>query len=67
MLSVDGGEATPTCCVPKMTVAFESIAFGFRLGLRVLSLTMLALGLIVALLLWQAAKGLRAPQGAGYT
>ena len=45
----------------------ESVAFGFRLGLRVLSLTMLALGLIVALLLWQAAKGLRAPPGAGYT
>ena len=45
----------------------ESVAFGFRLGLRVLSLTMLALGLAVALLLWQAAKGLRAPPGAGYT
>src|SRR5260370_40777927 len=45
----------------------ESVAFGFRLGLRVLSLTMLALGLIVALLLWQAARGLRAPPGAGYT
>jgi MFS family permease len=45
----------------------ESVAFGFRLGLRVLSLTMLALGLLVALLLWQAAKGLHAPPGAGYT
>jgi hypothetical protein len=45
----------------------ESVAFGFRMGLRVLSLTMLALGLAVALLLWQAAKGLRAPPGAGYT
>jgi hypothetical protein len=45
----------------------ESVAFGFRLGLRVLSLTMLSLGLVVALLLWQAAKGLRAPPGAGYT
>jgi len=34
--------------------------------LRVLSLTMLALGLVVAPLLWQAAKGLHAPPGAGY-
>jgi hypothetical protein len=45
----------------------ESIAFGFRLGLRFLSLATLALGLVVALLLWQAAKGLHAPPGAGYT
>ena len=45
----------------------ESIAFGFRLGLRFLSLTMLALGLIVAVLLWQAVKGLHAPPGAGYS
>jgi hypothetical protein len=45
----------------------ESVAFGFRMGLRVLSLTMLVLGLAVALLLWQAAKGLHAPPGAGYT
>jgi MFS family permease len=45
----------------------ESVAFGFRMGLRILSLTMLALGLAVALLLWQAARGLRAPPGAGYT
>jgi hypothetical protein len=44
----------------------ESIAFGFRLGLRVLSLTMLGLGMVVALLLWQSARGLRAPPGAGY-
>jgi hypothetical protein len=44
----------------------ESVAFGFRLGLRVLSLAMLALGMVVGLLLWQAAKGLRAPPGAGY-
>jgi hypothetical protein len=28
---------------------------------------MLTLGLAVALLLWRAAKGLRAPPGAGYT
>src|SRR5207302_2689 len=45
----------------------ESVAFGFRLGLRVLSLTMLVLGLVIASLLWQAARGLRAPPGAGYT
>jgi MFS family permease len=45
----------------------ESVAFGFRLGLRFLSLTMLVLGLAVALLLWQSARGLRAPPGAGYT
>jgi hypothetical protein len=45
----------------------ESAAFGFRWGLRFLSLMMLALGLPVALLLLQAAKGLRAPPGAGYS
>jgi MFS family permease len=45
----------------------ESVAVGFRWGLRFLSLMMLTLGLPVALLLWQAAKGLRAPPGAGYT
>jgi hypothetical protein len=44
----------------------ESVAFGFRLGLRFLSLTMLALGLAIALPLWQAARGLHAPPGAGY-
>ncbi len=44
----------------------ESIAFGFRTGLRFLSLSMLALGLPIAALLWQAAKGLRALPGAGY-
>jgi MFS family permease len=44
----------------------ESVAFGFRWGLRWLSLMMLTLGLPVALLLWQAARGLRAPPGAGY-
>jgi MFS family permease len=48
-------------------VKVESAAFGFRWGLRWLSLMMLALGLPVALLLWQAAKGLRAPPGAGYS
>jgi hypothetical protein len=45
----------------------ESVASGFQWGLRWLSLMMLALGLPVALLLWQAARGLRSPPGAGYT
>jgi len=45
----------------------ESVAAGFQWGLRFLSLTMLALGLTVALLLWRAARGLHAPPGAGYT
>jgi hypothetical protein len=44
----------------------ESIAFGFRAGLRALSLSTLALGLAIAFPLWQAARGLRAPPGAGY-
>jgi hypothetical protein len=46
--------------------AVESVAAGFQWGLRFLSLMMLALGLPVALLLWQAARGLHAPPGAGY-
>jgi MFS family permease len=45
----------------------ESVAAGFQWGLRFLSLMMLAIGLPVALLLWQAARGLRAPPGAGYS
>jgi MFS family permease len=45
----------------------ESIAWGFRWGLRFMSIMMLALGLPVALLLWRSARGLRAPPGAGYT
>jgi hypothetical protein len=45
----------------------ESIAFGFQWGLRFLSLTMLTLGLAVALPLWHATRALRAPPGAGYT
>jgi MFS family permease len=45
----------------------ESVAAGFQWGLRFLSLMMLTLGLAVALLLWHAAKALRAPPGAGYT
>ncbi len=45
----------------------ESIAHGFRQGLRFLSLMMLTLGLIVAVLLAHAAKGLHAPPGSGYS
>jgi hypothetical protein len=45
----------------------ESVAYGFHHGLRFLSLMMLILGLPVALLLWRAARGLRAPPGAGYS
>jgi hypothetical protein len=45
----------------------ESIAVGFRWGLRFLSLMMLSLGLMIALLLWWSAGGLHAPPGAGYT
>jgi hypothetical protein len=48
-------------------VKAESVAVGFRWGLRFLSLMTLALGMTFALLLWQAARGLRAPPGAGYT
>jgi hypothetical protein len=45
----------------------ESVAAGFQWGLRWLSLMMLTLGLVIALLLWQAARSLQAPPGAGYT
>jgi hypothetical protein len=45
----------------------ESVAYGFRQGLRFLSLMTLTLGLPVALLMWWAARGLRAPPGAGYS
>ncbi len=45
----------------------ESIAHGFRSGLRFLSLMMLTIGLVVAVCLAHAAKGLRAPPGSGYT
>jgi DHA2 family multidrug resistance protein len=44
----------------------ESVAVGFQWGLRFLSLMTMTLGLTVALLLWQAARGLHAPPGAGY-
>ena len=45
----------------------ESVAAGFQWGLRFLSLMMLTFGPAVALLLWHAAKALRAPPGAGYS
>ena len=45
----------------------ESVAHGFRSGLRFLSLMMLGIGLVVAISLARAAKGLRAPPGTGYT
>jgi hypothetical protein len=45
----------------------ESVAHGFRSGLRFLSLMMLTIGLTVAILLAHAAKGLRASPGSGYT
>jgi hypothetical protein len=45
----------------------ESVAVGFQWGLRFLSLMMLMLGLPISLLLWQAARGLHAVPGAGYT
>ena len=45
----------------------ESVALGFRQGLRFFSLMMLGLGLPAAILLWQAARGLHAPPGAGYS
>jgi MFS family permease len=46
--------------------AIESIAHGFRSGLRFLSLMMLTIGLVVAVSLAHAARGLRAPPGSGY-
>jgi hypothetical protein len=45
----------------------ESAAYGFRHGLRFLSLMMLVIGLPVALLLWYSAWNLRAPPGACYS
>jgi MFS family permease len=45
----------------------ESVAVGFQWGLRFFSLMMLTLGLPVALMLWHAARTLRAPPGAGYS
>ncbi len=45
----------------------ESVAHGFRSGLRFLSLMMLIIGLSVAVSLARAAKELRAPPGSGYS
>jgi hypothetical protein len=45
----------------------ESVAHGFRSGLRFLSLMMLIIGGVVAISLAHAARGLRAPPGSGYT
>jgi MFS family permease len=45
----------------------ESVAAGFQWGLRFLSLSMLALGLAIALPLWHAARNLQASPGAGYS
>ena len=56
-----------TATVLGTFAAQESVAAGFQNGLRFLSLTMLAIGLPVALLLWHAASGLRAPAGSGYS
>jgi MFS family permease len=47
--------------------AVESIAHGFRSGLRFLSLMMLLIGLAVAIGLAYVARNLRAPPGSGYT
>ena len=46
--------------------AVESVAWGFRWGLRYLSLMMLAFGLTVAVLFWRSARGLHAPPASGY-
>jgi hypothetical protein len=64
-----GGQALQrqTSTVLGTFATVESMAVGFQWGLRFLSLMMLTLGLTVALLLWRAARGLRAPPGAGYT
>ncbi|MGO9464278.1 MAG: MFS transporter [Isosphaeraceae bacterium] len=48
-------------------VTLESVAHGFRSGLRFLSLMMLGLGSCVAIALARAARSLRAPPGAGYS
>jgi hypothetical protein len=45
----------------------ESIAHGFRSGLRFLSLLMLTIGLAIAILLAHSARALRAPPGSGYS
>ena len=64
-----GGPAVhrETSTVLGTFATLESTAVGFQWGLRFLSLMMLTLGLPVALLLWRAARSLRASPGAGYT
>jgi MFS family permease len=47
-------------------VTLESVAHGFRSGLRFLSLMILVIGVAVAISLAWSAKGLRAPPGSGY-
>jgi MFS family permease len=47
--------------------AMESVAVGFRQGFRFLCLSVLGLGLAVAIPLTHAARDLRAPPGAGYS
>jgi MFS family permease len=48
-------------------VVLESVAHGFRSGLRFLSLMVFVLGMGVSLSLAWSARGLRAPPGSGYT
>ena len=48
-------------------VTLESVAHGFRSGLRFLSLMMLGIGLVVGVSLARSARGFRAPPGSGYT
>ena len=60
-------EQAQRCSVLGGFAKVESVAAGFQWGLRFLSLMMLTLGLPVALLLWHAARALRAPPGAGYS
>jgi MFS family permease len=45
----------------------ESVAYGFRHGLRFLSLMMLTIGLTVAVLLWRSARNLHPVPAAGYS
>jgi hypothetical protein len=62
-----GGLQQETGRVLGTFATVESIAHGFRSGLRFLSLMTLTIGLLVGVLLAHAAKGLRAPPGSGYT
>jgi hypothetical protein len=53
--------------VPCGCAKVASVGAGFQWGFRFLSLMMTTLGLPVSLMLWRAARDLRAPPGAGYT